>query len=96
MFYHGTSSAVGITFRLLPPAETGVMQEVGRKKALDRVFFTADRRSADVYAGRAVQRFGGRPVVYRVIPMGEVEVINTSPGTTVFSTTGAFVELVAE
>lgn len=95
VYYHGTSSAVGIDFRLLPPAETGVIEEVGRKKNLDRVFFTADRRSADVYAGRAVQRFGGRPVVYRVIPQGEVVCMNDTPGTSVFSALGAFVEKVA-
>lgn len=92
MYYHGTSTAVGINFRLLPPAMTGVLEEVGRKKALDRVFFTADRRSADIYAGRAVARFGGQPVVYRVIPAGAVECHNGTPGTSVLSAPGAFVE----
>ena len=94
MFYHGTSTAVGIDYRLLPPALTGVIEEVGRKKNLDKVFFTADEGSARVYAGRAVQRFGGRAVIYRVIPMGEVECLHSQPGTSVYAAPGAFVEKV--
>ena len=91
-FYHGTSTAVGIDYRLLPPAVTGVIEEVGRKKNLDKVFFTSDLGSARIYAGRAVSKFGGRAVIYRVIPMGEVECLHDSPGTSVYFAPGAFVE----
>lgn len=91
-YYHGSSSALGIQHQLLPPSVTGVIQEVGRKKNLDKVFFTKDIGSARIYAGRAVRRFGGDPIVYRAIPMGDVEEIQSAPGTTVYSAAGAFLE----
>ena len=77
---------------LLPPSATGTLSEQGRKKNLDRVFFTSDLGSAKVYAGRACRVFGGHPVIYRVIPMGEVECLNSTQGTTVFHAEWAFVE----
>src|SRR4051812_35330329 len=71
VFYHGSSDAVlnADEFKLYPPEVSGKIQEKGRKKNLDRIFLTTDFGSAKVYAGRAVQRFGGSPVIYRVIPM---------------------------
>jgi hypothetical protein len=95
LFYHGTSSAVGIGYRLLPPATTGVVEEVGRKKNLDKVFFTTDLGSARIYAGRATRRFGGSPVIYRVIPLGEVGCLRDTAGTSVYFAPAAFVEAVA-
>lgn len=96
MYYHGTSThAIGEgEFRLLPPNATGVLSEKGRQKNLDRVFFTRDIGSARIYAGRAVQQFGGEPVVYRVIPMGEVVALNENAGTSVYHAEWAFVEAV--
>jgi len=37
----------------LPPANTGNISEKGRKKNLDKVFFTKDLKSAKIYADRA-------------------------------------------
>jgi len=75
IYYHGTSTAVmsDEEYVLLPPSMTGIIQEVGRKKNLDKVFFTADLGLAQIYAGRAKNRFGGDPIVYRIIPMGEIK-----------------------
>jgi hypothetical protein len=85
-FYHGTSSILGLEpgMVLLPPNETEKISEKGRKKNLDRVFFTQDVGSAKIYAGRAVQRFGGKPTIFKIEPEGNVEQLNATPGTTVF------------
>jgi len=93
--YHGTSSAaVASDCRaILPPNDTGVIQEAGRKRRLDRVFATPDKGLARVYAGRAVQRFGGRPVVGEVaLPESDTYVDSGSrPGATIFVAPGAWV-----
>ena len=93
-YYHGSSDSVldPHGFRLLPPNMTGKIQEKGRKKNLDRIFVTTDPKSAQIYAGRAVRRFGGKPLVVRAIPMGDVEPVNTRPGTSVYRAAGGFYE----
>ena len=93
-YYHGTSDKiVNIkNFRLLPPKVTGVISEWGRKKNLDRVFFTEDLNSAKIYARKAVIKFGGNPIVVRVVPMGDIKLINDEQGTTVYSSPWAFFE----
>lgn len=95
VFYHGSSTACNIGDMLLPPEATDTLSEKGRKKNLDRVFFTEDKGSADVYAGRACRQFGGEPVLYRVIPMSDVVCLNANKGTTVYHANWAFVEVVA-
>ena len=89
-FFHGTSTNVGIGDKLIPPHMTGTLSEVGRKKNLDLVFFTADRSSARVYAGRSVRKFGGEPIIYRVYPVGDVTVLNRDAGTTVYAAPWAY------
>lgn len=91
-FYHGTSSALNIGHRLLPPDETNRLSELGRKKNLDRVFFTADLGSARIYAGKAVRRWGGEAVIYQVYPVGPVEEIQSRAGTTVYAAPWALIE----
>lgn len=91
-FFHGTSSEVDIDDRLIPPHMTGTISEIGRKKNLDLVFFTSDVGSAEIYAGRAVRVFGGEPVIYLVYPVGDVRVVNETPGTTVYAAPWAYVE----
>lgn len=90
-FYHGTSSALGLQpgMKLLPPDQTDKISEKGRKKILNKVFFTKDLGSAKIYAGRAIHQFGGEPVVFAIEPEGEVEQINATPGTTVFMSPSA-------
>lgn len=90
-FYHGTSSALGITTSLLPPLKTSKLSESGRRKNLNKVFFTYDRRSASIYADKAVKRFGGNPVVLNVIPIGNIELLQSAPGTTVLMADEAIV-----
>jgi len=74
-FYHG-SSTLGNQHMLLPPVVTGVLQERGRKKNLNMVFFTPDIGTANIYAGRSKNVNGGIAKIYRVIPMGKVTKIN--------------------
>jgi len=90
-FYHGTSTALDLRpgDLLLPPKLTGKLQEVGRKLRMELVFFTLDRESARIYAGRARRIFGGEPVVFEVDPHGEIEEINLQPGTTVLASPAA-------
>lgn len=80
--YHGTSSP-NITDKVLPYSQTGTISEVGRKKNLDKVFYTDSPNSAKIYAGRAKNSYGGTPVVHKVIPMGELTTLNSTPGTEV-------------
>lgn len=93
-YYHGTSSMLAkeIGHKLLPPQETNRIQEFGRKKNLDKVFFTKDIGSAKIYAQRACNTFGGEPVLFRVIPMGRIECLNDVKGTTVCMSDWAFAE----
>lgn len=88
-YYHGTTDILDIKDKLLPPKETEKVQEKGRKKNLDKVFFTKDLGSARIYAGRAANRFGGNPIIFVVEPEGEIEELNTSTGTTVFMSPSA-------
>jgi hypothetical protein len=92
MFYHGTSVALKVGDLLLPPETTKVIQERGRKKNLNKVFFTADFKSAIVYAGRAGNAIGGnKRYIYSVTPVGNLECINSTPGTSVFMATAAVI-----
>jgi hypothetical protein len=85
-FYHGTARKFGIGEALVPPKEHGFeISEKGRKKNLDKVFFTEDEGSAKIYARRAVNSYGGDPHIYIVEPEGDIETINPAPGTTVFA-----------
>lgn len=80
--YHGTSNP-NVTDKVLPSSQTGVLSEVGRKKNLNKVFYTDSPNSAKIYAGRAKNSYGGTPVVHKVIPMGELTTLNSNPGTEV-------------
>lgn len=91
MYYHGTSSALGITDRLLPPDNSGKLSEAGRRRNLDKVFVTKDIGSAEIYARKAVKRFGGKPVILTVDPEGDIVTLQSAPGTTVFMACGALV-----
>lgn len=89
MFYHGTSTELALGKTLLPPKETGILAEKGRKKNLDHVFFTMDLEYARIYAWKASKRFGGLPIVYWVYPVGDVGCLSDRPGATVFKAPAA-------
>jgi len=82
-YYHGTSNS-NITTELLPPCVTGCISEVGRKKNVDKVFFTTSYKSACIYAKRAANAYGGVPRVLEVVPCGEVICLNSTAGTEVY------------
>lgn len=65
---HGTSTALNLGHVLLPANATNVLREDFRKKLRNVVFITTSKVSAERYAKKAVQRFGGEPVVYTVKP----------------------------
>ena len=90
VYYHGTSNDL-ITNELLPPDITGCLQERGRKKNLNRVFFTLSHKSAAVYAGRAANVYGGNKRVLQVIPIGDIICINDTPGCEVYCSDSAIV-----
>ena len=90
VMYHGTSSSQ-ISREVLPPNKTFVISEKGRKKNLDSVFFTKDKKSAKIYAKRASDAYGGAPRVLKVVPQGSVTKINETQGTTVYHAPRAIV-----
>lgn len=90
IFYHGTSTIKESEYRLLPPDVTGIIQEKGRKKNLNKVFFTPDLGTANIYAGRSKNSNGGEKHIFRVIPMGHIEKINELT----YCSEWAFIELI--
>lgn len=71
MYYHGTSSNINIEDGiLLPSTNTNILREK-RNKYLDSVFVTDSLKSAIMYANKAVNKFNGYPIVYRVTPDDE-------------------------
>lgn len=90
ILYHGTSSE-SISREVLPPNVTQVISEKGRNKNLDRVFFSKDYKSADIYAKRAARSYGGNPRVLKVIPTDDVIVLNEKQGTTILHAEKAIV-----
>lgn len=91
-YYHGTSSNSNISNKLLPPSHTGVISEKGRKKNLDKVFFTTDIGLARIYAGRASRSYGGTPKILRVINPINTQCMNNTSGASVYYADHAFCE----
>ena len=93
--FHGTSSSVvgAGEYCLVPPCESGKLQEAGRKVRLDCVFATPDEGLARVYAGRAARRFGGRPVVLEVSLPDRLTVVESGsrPGAVVLVAPGGWI-----
>jgi hypothetical protein len=94
IYYHGTTDIHGLNVGDLIKSSdsTGILQEKGRKRNLDKVFFTKDLGSAWIYAGRSVNMFGGNPIVCEISPIGEIEKINDKNGTSVFMAKEAMVK----
>lgn len=92
VYYHGSCTDAGIESMLLPPCDSDTLSEKGRKKNLDRVFFTADIGLARIYAGRAARSIGGDPVLYRVVCPVDVVCMNEDKGASVYHAAWAFCE----
>lgn len=76
VFYHGSSTIDEDCCYLECPKKTGIIQEKGRLKNLDKVFFTMDKGTANIYAGRSYNSNGGVKRLFRVIPIGNIYKIN--------------------
>jgi hypothetical protein len=74
---------------------TNNLSEKGRKKNLDKIFFTDSIKYAQIYAGRACARFGGTPVIMRVIPFGTKQ-LKKQDGCNIFMADYAFVEKIKQ
>ena len=72
IYYHGTSIQ-GLT-EILPPVETNILREDFRRGYRDCVFITPLKKSAETYARKCTQKFGGQPVVYEVKPVNHTEI----------------------
>lgn len=70
-FYHGTSDALDIGKVILPPVITNNLREDWRKSNLNKVYFTDSQLSAQKFAWKACQKYGGEPIVYIVRPIGQ-------------------------
>lgn len=67
-FYHGTSTIADIKDKILPPCHHNFgINEQGRVKHENKVFFTTVKGYAMCYARNACSRVGGEPVVYEVL-----------------------------
>lgn len=95
VYYHGSTTNANIENLLLPPSDTGVISEVGRKKNLGRVFFTKDIGLAKIYAGRAARSYGGSPVLFRVVSPVNAECLSDAAGATVYHADWAFCESIS-
>ncbi len=74
-YYHGTS-IVGLE-EILPPIDTNNLREDFRTSFQDCVFVTPLKKSAETYARKCADKFGGTPTVYEVEP---VNLINVNVG----------------
>lgn len=64
-YYHGTSTNIKIPDGILKPSsETRVVRE----QLLRQVYITTSIGSAKRYAYKAVEKFGGDPIIYEVKP----------------------------
>ncbi|GIT82070.1 hypothetical protein LLS1_37390 [Leifsonia sp. LS1] len=74
--WHGGAAGLAVGDRLLPPTHTnaiGNLADLGMKESRrDRVYFTLDRELARVFAA-AVMRMTGASALYRVEPVGEMD-----------------------
>lgn len=64
--YHGSTIQLGYPNVILPAMSTGIQRETWRKNKRDVVFLTTSLPSAEKYARKAVEHFGGQPVVYTI------------------------------
>lgn len=69
-FFHGTSSALKITGTLLPALST-LTQRENRTRNIDVVFITKSKPSAEKYARKACEKYGGTPVVLTITPVDD-------------------------
>lgn len=76
-FYHGTSTALNIE-RLIPASESGILREEWRTTFTNKVFFTDNIRSANSYAKKAAAKYGGKPIVYVIQPVGVIWNVNNT------------------
>lgn len=76
--YHGTSDALPIHSMLYPSTVTKVLREQWRTKNTDCVYLTNSMKSARYYAKKAVEKYGGHPIVYVCSPRGCIYRINTT------------------
>jgi len=90
--YHGTTTAhnLNVGDKILPTDICKNTSEVGRKKNNDCIFLTTDKNYAKIYAGRAVKMWGGKPVVYTVVPLGLTQ-FSKSAGMDIYTAEGAFI-----
>lgn len=70
-FYHGTTDVFHIKKVILPPIYTKNLREGWRKKYQNMVFFTTSLLSAQKFAKKACEKYGGNPIIYEVKPIGQ-------------------------
>jgi len=71
-YYHGTSTALNIQHKILPPEKTKVQTE-RRIQRLNKVFFTNNIEAAWHYAKKASKKWGNNPCVFTIEPCGKIK-----------------------
>lgn len=77
-FYHGTTTAFGRLFHIMPPDKTGIEREIRAKKITNMVYITPSALSAANYAKKAAAKFSGEPIIYKVVPQGNLLYLNNN------------------
>lgn len=72
MYYHGITNILPIKNYILPSTYTNILRE-DRTKNTNYVFATQSVKSAQYYAKLACNKFGGKPIVYEIRLINEVE-----------------------
>ena len=73
ILFHGSTDFFNIfDKRIIPPNDTIRLREWFRKKDRNVVFLTRSKASAEMYAKKASEYFGGYPIVYIVDPQGTI------------------------
>lgn len=69
-YYHGTSDTLNLNIGdiIKPAKNTGILREDFRTRDNDIVFSTFNKKSARYYAKKAVEKFGGNPIIFIVNP----------------------------
>ena len=79
IFYHGTTDLFNIWDNILkPPIDTGILREEWREKNLNKVYFTDSLLSAEKFAYKASEKYGGNSIVYKIKPIGDIIHVNTN------------------
>jgi len=90
--FHGTTTAHGLDIgdSIIPAGKSGNSTEQQRKKNNDIIFLSDSKKYARIYSGRARRIWGGRSVVYTVVPLN-LRLFKQQKGMNIYTADGGFI-----